>query len=63
MGWAVATPQLLLKAAFMLRIRYREAATATMVLLLADFFMVVAGYIGKQQLTAAGEIITSGKLL
>ncbi len=63
MDWAVTTPLLLLKASSMLRIRYREAATAITVMLLADFFMVLAGYIGEQQLTAAGEIITSGKLL
>jgi sensory rhodopsin len=63
MDWAVTTPLLLLKASSMLRIRYSEAATAITVMLLADLFMVVTGYIGEQQLTAAGEIITSGKLL
>lgn len=63
MDWAVTTPLLLLKAASMLRIRYSEAATAITLMLFADFFMVVTGYIGEQQLTAAGEIITSGKLL
>lgn len=63
MDWAVTTPLLLLKAASMLRIRYSEAAGAITLMLFADFFMVVTGYIGEQQLTAAGEIITSGKLL
>ena len=63
MDWAVTTPLLLLKASSMLRIRYHEAITAITVMLLADFFMVVTGYIGEQQLTASGEIIASGKLL
>jgi len=63
MDWAVTTPLLLLKASSMLRIHYREAAGAILLMLLADLFMVVTGYIGEQQLTAAGEIITSGKLL
>ena len=63
MDWAVATPLLLLKASSMLRIQYKEATTAILVMLLADLFMIVTGYIGEQQLTAAGEIITGGKLL
>ena len=63
MDWAVTTPLLLLKAASMLRIKFSDAAGAIILMLLADFFMVVTGYIGEQQLTAAGEIITSGKLL
>ena len=62
MDWAVTTPLLLLKASSMLRIKYSEAVTAITVMLLADLFMVVTGYIGEQQLTAAGEIIASGKL-
>jgi len=62
MDWAVTTPLLLLKASSMLRIQYSEAATAILVMLLADLFMIVTGYVGEQQLTAAGEIITSGKL-
>ena len=61
--WAITTPLLLLKAVSMLRIKFKEAAGAITVLLLADFFMVLTGYIGEQQLTAAGEIIPSGKLL
>lgn len=61
--WAVTTPLLLLKAVSMLRIRFREAGGAITLLLLADFFMVLTGYIGEQQLTASGEIIASGKLL
>ncbi|TVT40716.1 hypothetical protein FNT36_14750 [Hymenobacter setariae] len=61
--WAVTTPLLLLKTVSMLRISFREATKAIIVLLVADFFMVLTGYIGEQQLTASGEIIASGKLL
>lgn len=61
--WAITTPLLLLKAISMLRIKFKEASGAITLLLLADFFMVLTGYIGEQQLTAAGEIIASGKLL
>ena len=61
--WAITTPLLLLKASSMLRVQYNEAAGAIWLMLLADLFMIVTGYIGEQQLTAAGEIITSGKLL
>ena len=63
MDWAITTPLLLLKATSMLRIRFREAAGALTLLLLADFFMVVTGYVGEQQLTASGEIMASSKLL
>lgn len=61
--WAVTTPLLLLKCSSMLRIKFREASGAITLLLLADFFMVVTGYIGEQQLTPSGEIISSAKLL
>ena len=61
--WAVTTPLLLLKTTSMLRISAKEAGKSIAVLLLADFFMVLTGYIGEQQLTANGEIIVGGKLL
>jgi len=61
--WCITTPLLLLKATSMLRIKYEEATSAITVLLLADVFMVITGYIGEQQLTAGGEIIQSSKLL
>ena len=61
--WAVTTPLLLLKATSMLRIKFKEAASAIVLLLLADFFMVLTGYIGEQQLTPGGEIIVGSKLL
>ncbi|WP_179197774.1 bacteriorhodopsin [Hymenobacter crusticola] len=63
MDWAVTTPLLLLKMVGALRIKPHEAPRAIFTLLAADFFMVLTGYIGEQQLTAAGEIIASQKLL
>ena len=63
MDWAITTPLLLLKTTSMLRISSKEAGKAIIILLLADFFMVVTGYIGEQQLTATSEIIGSQKLL
>ena len=61
--WAVTTPLLLLKTTSMLRISSKEAGRSIIILLLADFFMVITGYIGEQQLTPDGEIIGSSKLL
>ena len=62
MDWAVTTPLLLLKASSMLRIGFKEAAGAITLMLVADFLMVLTGYIGEQQITATGDIITSGVL-
>jgi len=63
MDWAVTTPLLLLKMVGVLRIKPHEAKRAIFTLLAADFFMVLTGYIGEQQLTSAGEIIATQKLL
>ena len=63
MDWAITTPLLLLKTTSMLRIKVQEAGKLLGILLLADFFMVLTGYIGEQQLTPTGEIVASQKLL
>jgi sensory rhodopsin len=63
MDWAITTPLLLLKMTSMLRVRSGEAASALTVLLIADFLMILTGYIGEQQLTAAGEIMVAPKLI
>jgi bacteriorhodopsin len=63
MDWAVTTPLLLLKAASMFRIKLSEATSAILLMMVADFLMVVTGYVGEQQLDASGEIIVSQKLL
>lgn len=63
MGWAITTPLMLLTMTLLLRIDPSKAKGAITALLLADFFMVVTGYIGGQQLDAAGHIIVGQKLL
>ena len=63
MDWAITTPLLLLKTTSMLRIKVQEAGKLLGILLLADFFMVLTGYIGEQHLTPTGEIMASQKLL
>lgn len=62
MDWAVTTPLLLLKMVSMLRVEPSKAKGAITALLLADFFMVLTGYIGEQQLDAAGHILVGPKL-
>ncbi|MBW3128587.1 bacteriorhodopsin [Hymenobacter profundi] len=62
MDWAVTTPLLLLKMVSMLRVESSKAKGAITALLLADFFMVLTGYIGEQQLDAAGHILVGPKL-
>jgi sensory rhodopsin len=63
MDWAVTTPLLLLKAASFLRIKFQEATSAILVMMITDLLMVFTGYIGEQQLTPGGEIIVGKKLL
>lgn len=60
--WAITTPILLLKTAGMLRVKFRNAAGPLLILLFADFFMVVTGYIGEQQLTPENDILVGPKL-
>jgi bacteriorhodopsin len=63
MDWAITTPLLLLKMILMLKIQPHQAKKAIATLLLADFFMIVTGYIGEQQLTSTGEILDGPKLV
>ena len=60
--WAVTTPLLLLKTAGMLKVKFRNNAGTLLILLAADFFMVLTGYIGEQQLDANGDIFVGDKL-
>lgn len=62
MDWFVTTPLLLLKTVLVLEVKPRKLWRALTVLLLADMFMVVTGYVGEQQFTAAGEVEVSGRL-
>lgn len=63
MDWAVTTPLLLMKMTAMLKIRYRKYQGMINVLLAADLFMIVTGYIGEQQLASNGEILVGPKLI
>ena len=63
MDWAITTPLLLLKTVSLLKIQPHQAKGALTALLLADFFMIVTGYIGEQQVTATGEILDGPKLI
>ncbi|QIP16731.1 bacteriorhodopsin [Spirosoma aureum] len=63
MEWAVTTPLLLLNMVLMLRIDLRSVKRPLLIMLLADFFMILAGYIGEQQLAFDNEILVGPKLL
>lgn len=62
-GWSITTPLMLLTMTLLLRIDPMKAKGSLAALLLADFFMVVTGYVGEQQLDATGHIIVNQKLL
>ncbi len=62
MDWFITTPLLLLKTVLVLEVKPRKLWGALTVLLLADMFMVVTGYIGEQQFTAAGEVDAGARL-
>ena len=63
MDWSITTPLLLMKMVSMLRIQPHHEKTIIAVLLLADVFMIVTGYVGEQQLDANGNIIVANKLI
>jgi sensory rhodopsin len=62
MDWFITTPLLLLKNVLVLEVKPRKLWGAITVLLLADMFMIVTGYIGEQQFTAAGEVDAQARL-
>lgn len=57
MDWAITTPLLLLKNVLLLKIRPSEEPRTIALLLAADFWMILAGYIGEQQLGPSGEVL------
>ena len=59
--WLITTPLLLLKTVMSLRLKPAKAVGSIVLLLLADVFMIVTGYIGEQQFTANGAV-TAGPL-
>jgi len=63
MDWAITTPLLLLKMVSMVKIRYRQHRALVNTLLVADFFMILTGYIGEQQLTVDNHILVGPKLI
>ncbi|GAB3888958.1 bacteriorhodopsin [Spirosoma agri] len=63
MDWAVTTPLLLIKMVSMLRVDFREIKRPLTVMLLADLFMILTGYIGEQQLAFDNEILAGPKLI
>ncbi|AUD05865.1 bacteriorhodopsin [Spirosoma pollinicola] len=63
MDWAVTTPLLLLKIVSMVKIRYRDHQLLINTLLIADFFMILTGYIGEQQLSVDNQILVVPKLI
>ena len=57
--WLITTPLLLLKTVMMLRVKPGKIAGSITLLLLADIFMIVTGYIGEQQFGASGNVAAS----
>jgi bacteriorhodopsin len=63
MDWSITTPLLLLHMVFMLPVRFSVIKRQLMLLLAADFFMILTGYIGEQQLSFDNEILVGPKLI
>ncbi|WP_419802205.1 bacteriorhodopsin [Mucilaginibacter sp.] len=61
--WGITTPLLLIKAVSMLKIQPSQEKSNIFWLLFADFFMILTGYIGEQQLSANGHIMVGDKLM
>lgn len=63
MGWFITTPLLLIHTLLINNIRLESIKRSLASLLLSAFFMVIASYIGHQQLTFANEIQVVPKLI
>ncbi|WP_116124820.1 bacteriorhodopsin [Lewinella sp. IMCC34183] len=63
MDWTITTPLLLVKMFMMAGVRGRRAYSLLAIALIGDFWMIVTGYIGDQQLSAAGEILVGPRLI
>lgn len=61
--WLFTTPLLLTKMPLMLKIKPREMKWPLTIMLVADGFMIVTGYIGQQQLNADGTVRTGAHYL
>lgn len=62
MDWAITTPLLLIKIVFTLKMQPHQIRQSLALLLGADFFMILTGYIGEQQLNFDNEILVGPKL-
>ena len=60
MDWAVTTPLLLLKMVLILRVKPREVLWPLTALLLADFWMILAGFVGEQMLDPRNGTVLAG---
>lgn len=63
MDWVITTPLLLLTMVRLLNVSMKTIARPVALMLAADLFMIVTGYIGEQQLTFDQEAIVSAKLI
>lgn len=63
MDWLFTTPLLLTKMPLMLKIKPHEMKWPLTIMLAADAFMIVAGYIGQQQLDANNNVLVGPHLL
>lgn len=60
--WAVTTPLLLVQIALMLGLPMADLKRPLTLMLLADLFMILTGYIGEQQLGFDNETVVGAKL-
>ena len=63
MDWAVTTPLLLLKMVLVLKVKPREILGWIALLLGADLWMILAGFIGDQQFNAGDGTLLTGRHL
>ncbi|CAN5501070.1 hypothetical protein BH09BAC4_BH09BAC4_18120 [soil metagenome] len=63
MAWALTTPLLLIQIVSILKADLLVIKRQLVILLAASFFMVLAGYIGHQQLSFDNEILPGPKLI
>ena len=63
MDWAVTTPLLIIKMFMVVHAGPDKNARLLITAVVADLFMIVAGYIGEQQLDADGNILVTARLM
>lgn len=62
MDWLITTPLMLIKFPLLLNVKGKERTLMLITLAVADVFMIVTGYVGEQQLDAAGNVLTGARL-